>query len=152
MLVIIVVSSVQIALDNPLNDPKGLLSKIIGYVDLSLTGIFAMEALIKIIAFGYIACGSTSYIRNPWNILDFFVVVVTIVSNSMNNTANISVIKIMRLMKILRPLRVISRNEGLKISIRTLGRAVPGIFNVIIVSSIFYLIFGIIGINYMKGR
>jgi hypothetical protein len=61
------------------------------------------------------------------------------------------VIKIFRLLKVLRPLRVISRNEGLKISIRTLAISIPGIMNVMIVSLLFYLIFGVIGINYFKG-
>lgn len=67
-------------------------------------------------------------------------------------TTNLNSIKVIRLMKILRPLRVISRNQGLKISIRTLGVALPGIFNVILVTFLFLFICGIIGVNYFKGR
>lgn len=46
-----------------------------------LTSLFIAEALIKVIAFGFLFCGSTSYIRSAWNALDLFVVIVT-VSNS----------------------------------------------------------------------
>ena len=56
------------------------------------------------------------------------------------------------MLKVLRPLRVISRNQGLKISLRSLAAAIPGILNVSIISLIFFLIFGIIGVNYFKGR
>lgn len=55
-------------------------------------------------------------------------------------------------MKVLRPLRVISRNEGLRVSIRSLSVALPGIIDVIIVISFFVFINGIIGVNYFKGR
>jgi hypothetical protein len=46
---------------------------------------------------------------------------------------------------------MISRNKGLKIGIQALFMAVPSIVNVIIVSLLFYVIFGIITVNYFKG-
>ena len=55
-------------------------------------------------------------------------------------------------MKVLRPLRMISRNQGLRISIEALGVALGSILNVIIVSLLFYCMFGIIGVNYFKGK
>eukprot|EP00347_Sterkiella_histriomuscorum_P013804 403363301 len=150
MLFIILISSVQLAVDNPLNDPESIVSSILGNVDIILTTIFTLECVMKIVGFGYINCGSTSYIRSGWNILDFIVVFLSIVS-MMVSSKNINSIKILRLLKVLRPLRVISRNQGLKISLRSLGKAVPGIINVSIISLVFYLIFGIIGVNYFKG-
>lgn len=49
------------------------------FFDISLTTIFAIEAGVKIIAYGFAFCGSTSYIRNWWNVLDFFVVFLTVI-------------------------------------------------------------------------
>lgn len=120
-------------------------------LDIFLTIVFALEATSKIIVFGFYLCGSTSYIRSGWNILDFSVVLVAIFSLSVTSV-NVSFIKILRLLKILRPLRIISRNPGLKISLRALAIAIPGILNVCIISLIFYIIFGVIGVNYFKGR
>lgn len=116
-----------------------------------MTIIFIAEAGLKIITYGFAFCGSTSYIRNSWNILDLGIVIISVAS-LMLPTTNLNSIKAIRLMKILRPLRVISRNQGLKISIRTLGVALPGIINVILVTIIFLFICGIIGVNYFKGR
>lgn len=56
------------------------------------------------------------------------------------------------MLKVLRPLRVISRNQGLKISIRALGVALGGIVNILIMTSVFVFVFGIITVNYYKGR
>ena len=54
-------------------------------------------------------------------------------------------------MRVLRPLRLISRNEGLKIAINSLIMSIPKIFNLMIVCIIFFLLFGIFGVNYFKG-
>lgn len=64
---------------------------------------------------------------------------------------NYSLVKVFRILRVIRPLRIINRNEGLKLSIHTLFKALPGILNVILVSLLIYLIFGVIGINYFKG-
>ena len=120
-------------------------------LDIFLTIVFALEATSKSIVFGFYFCGSTSYIKSGWNILDFSVVIIAIISLSITSL-NVSFIKILRLLKILRSLRIISRNAGLKISLRALAIALPGIMNVCIVSLIFYIIFGVIGVNYFKGR
>ena len=47
------------------------------------------------------------------------------------------------MLKILRPLRVINRNEGIKLAMSTLINVLPNVFSIFIVSIIFYSIFGI---------
>jgi hypothetical protein len=58
----------------------------------------------------------------------------------------------LRLVRVLRPLRVIGRSEGLKLATQTLLMAIPNIMNVLLVSLIFYLIFGIFCVNFLKGK
>ena len=53
--------------------------------------------------------------------------------------------------RVLRPLRLVSRNKILKIALHALLKAIPSIFNVVIVSILFFLVFGIIGVNFFKG-
>ena len=55
------------------------------------------------------------------------------------------------MVRILRPLRLINRNEGLKIAVSTLAHVFPNVFNIMIVSFIFYLIFGIFVVTFKKG-
>ncbi len=47
---------------------------------------------------------------------------------------------------------MISRNEGLKLSLSALVHAIPDIINVIIIQFMFLTIFGIIGISFFKGE
>lgn len=109
MLLIIFVTTLQLAVDNPLSDPDSFLQKFLYWLDICLTLIFIAEAGMKIIAYGFALCGSTSYIRSSWNALDLGIVIISMTS-LMLPTTNLNSIKVIRLMKILRPLRVISRN------------------------------------------
>ena len=78
-------------------------------------------------------------------------VILSVVSLSIT-TINLNSVKILRLLKVLRPLRVIARNEGLKISLLALVLAVPGIINILIVALLINFIYGVIGMNYLKGK
>lgn len=56
------------------------------------------------------------------------------------------------MMRVLRSIRLISRSEGLKLSVISLIHSLPGIFRVTIVSILCYLLFGIFFLNMLKGR
>lgn len=109
ILTLIIISSVLLALDNPLNDPDGILTMFLFYSDIFFTLIFAIEALMKIVAFGFVANGKNSYLRNAWNAIDFGIVLLSLVSMFITNN-KLKIVKILRLLRVLRPLRVISRN------------------------------------------
>jgi hypothetical protein len=78
MLLITVISSVQLGVDNPLNDPESMYSKVILIIDYILTAIFGLEALLKIIGNGLFFNGVRSYLRDGTNILDLLLVIVTV--------------------------------------------------------------------------
>jgi hypothetical protein len=112
----ITISALQLALDNPLLDPNSSFDSSLNYIDISTTVVFAVEGLLKIIAFGFVLNGKYSYLRNVWNILDFTIVLCSIISMS-PLSAKISFIKMFRILK---ALRIVSRNEGLKVVISAL--------------------------------
>jgi hypothetical protein len=60
-------------------------------------------------------------------------------------------LKILRILRVLRPLRLISRNQGLKLAINSFLLSFPSIGNLLIVCSIFFLLFGIVGVSVFKG-
>ena len=78
MILITILSSIQLALDNPLNDPDKILSKLLLIVDYILTCIFGIEAILKIIANGLIQSGSRSYMRDATNIIDLLLLLITV--------------------------------------------------------------------------
>ncbi len=103
-------------MDNPLNDPNSTLVKILTISDIVLSSIFALEALLKIIAYGLIFNRNVAYLKNGWNIIDITVVIISLTSLGITGD-RLKIIKIFRLFRVLRPLRVISRNKGLRIGI-----------------------------------
>lgn len=96
-------------------------------IDLFMTVVFTFEAIVKIIALGFAFTGKTSYIRNPWNILDFVIVVSALLGAIAGDAIKISFIKSLRILKVLRPLRIIAKRPALKIAIISLGKSIPNI-------------------------
>ena len=83
--------------------------------------------------------------------IDFIIVAFSLVS-VFSLGGDLKFIKVFRMIRVLRPLRVISRNEGLKIAVQSLLNAIPDVFNVLVISGLFFTLFGIFGTNYFKGR
>lgn len=54
-------------------------------------------------------------------------------------------------MRLLRPLRFIQKNPGLKIAVQSLINALPGIFNLSLISMMMICLFAILGVNFFKG-
>lgn len=81
ILFLILFSTLTMTVDNPLNDPKGQLSRVLTYIDIVVTTLFTAEMLIKILVYGLIFNGETSYLRNSWNIMDFFIVIFSVSLN-----------------------------------------------------------------------
>ena len=86
IMTLIIISSITLVLDNPLFDPESSDVVFVGYLDNCFTVLFTLEATIKIIAMGFLfnnatlrEKGMSPYIRNPWNMLDFVVVVASLI-------------------------------------------------------------------------
>lgn len=115
-----------------------------------LTLSFLIETIVKSIASGF-CMDKGSYLRETWNILDFVIVVSSIV-DIFTSTGAISVITIFRLLRTLRPLRFVSHNVNMKIVVTSLLDSVTSIINVIIVIFVVWLMFAILGISLLGGR
>ena len=68
-------------------------------------------------------CGSDAYLRSGWNVLDFSLVVCSIVDTlfvlvSKSSPKILGILRVFRLLRTLRPLRVISRAPGLKLVVQ----------------------------------
>ena len=70
-------SSILLTFEGPLLDPNGREASILAQLDKAVTWIFISECVFKIIVFGFIANGKNSYLQNSWNILDFFIVIMS---------------------------------------------------------------------------
>ena len=138
------------AVETPFDDPNSIKMQTLNYIDYFITLIFILECAFKIIAYGFLFSGKDSYLRDGWNIIDFVIVIFSIINICLQDI-DLTVFKAIRMIRILRPLRMISRNQNLKKIVQSLINAIPDIFNVLIISCLFFMLFGILGVNYFKG-
>merc|ERR1719421_1664432 len=160
ILVCIIVSSLSMAAAMPLSDPGSDLNVGLALADKIFTVIFVVECVMKIIALGFVF-GPKSYLRNWWNILDFFIVLVSVFDLTLTYAVqflgeaaadtDLSILKIARILRALRPLRLIGRNPNLKLVVSTLLKAIPELANLIVVGLLFFLIFGLMAVSSFKG-
>ena len=83
-------------------------------IDVVVTILFTLESIINIIRLGFLMNGPNSYLKDSWNVLDFIIVIFSLVS-IVSTSLNMEILKIFRMMRVLRPLRMLKRNFGLKI-------------------------------------
>ena len=102
----------------------------------------------KIVVFGLLFNGDYSYLRSGWNIMDFVIVVISVISlTPLSNT-----LQIIKMFRILRILRLISKNSNLQVAVKALFLALPNVLNTIIIVMLFFFIFGIFLVSFLKGK
>merc|ERR1719409_1725510 len=79
IMVMIVVSSITLAIDGPTLDPCSTTKEVLNILDVLFTIIFAVECAMKIIVFGFTHTPE-AYLKDVWNQLDFFIVVTSILA------------------------------------------------------------------------
>jgi hypothetical protein len=154
ILLSIFISSVLLAIDNPLIDPECGFVGTLKTIDRVFVGIFIAEFTVKVVSKGFILHPG-SYLRNSWNVLDFVIVVIGIfleAAPSGQDVDDLRALRTLRALRALRPLRVISRNPGLKLVVNALFMAIPQMLSTMVVIMLFFLIFSIVGVNYFKGQ
>jgi len=73
----ITISSILLAIDDPMYPESSNEAYYIYFVDVTITGVFIMEALLKIISVGFMFNGPDSYMRQSANLLDLLVIVLS---------------------------------------------------------------------------
>ena len=90
-----------------------------------------------------------AYLRDPWNCLDFGIVITSLAS--MVPSADSEALKALRTTRILRPLRSISSLQTLKMLMSTIYKSTPGLFNVCVSLTFVFSIFAILGVHSFSG-
>ncbi|EGB09265.1 hypothetical protein AURANDRAFT_10203, partial [Aureococcus anophagefferens] len=152
----IIVGSFMLACKTPLMDPKMPIFTLFTTLDYLFSFIFLVEFILKLIAFGFAMNGPDSYIYDPWNQLDFTIVMISIVTFlgdlGVPLGVDVKVFKVLRAFRVFRPLRMLSRYPGLRLVLNSLLVAIPAAFNVVVVCILFMSIFAILGVGFFKGQ
>ena len=126
-----------------------------------ISSFFILECILKIIVMGFYF-GEKSYLKDEWNILDFIIVLFSILTWILDSISDINVgfIKAIRSLRALKPLRALGRNEGktnqsflyfnfslgIKILVNGLLKSIPSLIYVVIILLLFLFVFGILGV------
>jgi voltage-gated sodium channel len=103
-------------------------------LDRLFLGVFILEALAKIWAFG-----PKRYFRDGWNLFDFAIVLASLIPST-GQFATLA-----RLARLLRILRLVSAFPELRLVVQTLVRSIPSMGHVVLLMSIVFYIYGVAG-------
>ena len=156
VIVVVLFSSATLTLENPIAAPDTKLPRILSIFDIVVTSLFTFESLLKIIAYGFIASPGSYLRRDPWNRLDFFIVICGITTVTLNlmgtSKSAVDVFEVVRMMRSLRPLRAVSKIRGMRLVLESLMAAIPSLSHVFILSIMILTIFGITGVHFFAGK
>uniref|UniRef100_A0A8C1KZS5 Sodium channel protein n=1 Tax=Cyprinus carpio TaxID=7962 RepID=A0A8C1KZS5_CYPCA len=116
------------------------------YLEYTFTGIYTFESLIKILARGF-CIEPFTFLRDPWNWLDFSVIVMAYVTEFVD-LGNVSALRTFR---VLRALKTISVIPGLKTIVSALIQSVKKLADVMILSVFCLSVFALIGLQLFMG-
>ena len=145
VVVLILCSCVLLALDSPGLDNASTEGQVLYWLDLVTTILYSIEMLCRFVVFG-VWRSERACLRNRWNVMEFVIVIVSIASTIYPTVNGL------KALRALRPLRILSRLDGAKLVVSSLGKAMFNIGNVLIVSFLLLLCMAIVGVALFKGR
>ncbi|XP_053974550.1 muscle calcium channel subunit alpha-1 isoform X2 [Hylaeus volcanicus] len=114
--------------------------------------IFTVECVMKIIAYGFVAHPG-AYLRNGWNILDFTIVVIGMVSTVLTMLMKEGFdVKALRAFRVLRPLRLVSGVPSLQVVLNSILRAMIPLLHIALLVLFVIIIYAIIGLELFSGK
>ncbi|XP_061441677.1 sodium channel protein type 5 subunit alpha-like [Rhineura floridana] len=117
------------------------------YVEYTFTAIYSFECLIKILARGF-CLNEFTFLRDPWNWLDFSVIVMAI----LGEFTDIGSVSVLRMFRVLRALKTVSIIPGLKVIVGALIQSVKKLADVMILTVFCLSVFALIGLQLFKGH
>ncbi|CAL9690356.1 unnamed protein product [Knipowitschia caucasica] len=116
-------------------------------VEYTFTAIYTFESLVKIFARGF-CLGKFTFLRDPWNWLDFCVIVLAYVTEF----AKLGNLSALRTFRVLRALKAISVIPGLKTIVGALFQSMKRLSDVMILTVFCLSVFALIGLQLFKGN
>ena len=144
-LLVIMANCVVLAVDDPTVSEQATWQTDADYV---FQALYTLEIVLNVLGMGFVL-NEGAYLRDPWNIMDFVIVVFGYLS--MFSLGGGFDLKALRTFRVLRPLRTISSVEGLKILISALVTSLPLLMDTIVILMFFFMIFAIAGLQLWHG-
>ncbi len=152
---------VILALDNPFTEDKQYM-KIIFLLDAITTSVFILEIAMNSIAYGFLFNGKFSYLRHGYNVIDFSATGISTAYICVNffivydlqdkpDKSLLNVFRFIKLFRIMRVFKIVSMSRKLQAALKAFLKSVSQMLKIILIGSIFILIFAVIGMTYFRG-
>ncbi|KAL9886446.1 calcium voltage-gated channel subunit cacophony isoform 16-T16 [Glossina fuscipes fuscipes] len=150
VLLTIIANCVVLALEEHLpGSDKTVLAQKLEKTETYFLCIFCVEASLKILALGLVL-HKHSYLRNIWNIMDFFVVVTGFMTQFPQLGQNVD-LRTLRAIRVLRPLKLVSGIPSLQVVLKSIIKAMAPLLQIGLLVLFAIVIFAIIGLEFYSG-
>ncbi|CAH0564653.1 unnamed protein product [Brassicogethes aeneus] len=112
------------------------------------TAVFILEGIMKLVALGVLL-----YVKDKWNVLDVFIVILSVVGIVLEELKsniipiNPTVLRVMRVMRIARVLKLLKMAKGIRALLDTVMQALPQVGNLGLLFFLLFFIFAALGVE-----
>jgi hypothetical protein len=141
IIVCIGVSCILLMMENPDWSEIFVWQCVFNAFELLFLVVFFFEMVFKLLAYGVVA-HKGAYLRRGWNVLDFCVVMVSILTASLSVVVSVD-IGFLRAFRAFRAFRLMGRFSRTRTVVNVFLKSIPRVINVIVFSLSLWLIFAI---------
>ena len=147
MFAFIILSCAAMVYEHPFIVTGSIEYQVMYWLEVIFTAVFGVEALFKIIAFGF-----QPYSKSMTNLVDLAIVVSSVLLLALESIADdLQAVKGLRVLRAAKPLRTLTRSQGMMLVFKSLSMSVMSMANVTIICLLFFAIFGILGTQLFGG-
>eukprot|EP00466_Bigelowiella_natans_P016933 jgi/Bigna1/90435/estExt_fgenesh1_pg.C_700070 len=162
IIAMILVNCFFISLNSPPREKSHWTNRLSEEAEPYFAAIFLMEMVLKFIGLGFIRRTRDTkgldedyyeklpdgYFRSTWNIMDFCIVVLSLVALLSAGSAKIA---FLRLIRVFRPLRAVNRWKSLKLIVNTMLTSIVAVGRIIIFMTTMVFVFSVMGVRLFQG-
>ncbi|XP_015793193.1 sodium channel protein para-like isoform X2 [Tetranychus urticae] len=126
---------------------SAFMEHILEMCNLFFIAVFTAECMLKIFALRF------HYFREPWNVFDFVIVILSIASSALkdfveNYLISPTLLRVVRVVKIGRVLRLVKGARGIRTLLFALAMSLPALFNICLLLFLVMFIYAIFGMSF----
>ena len=151
LFIVMFLTTIMLSFHTSLHDPHGSLIDAVQATDIFTAIFFAIDVIIRSIAYGFVLNGQKSYLRNEWNALDLSLTVIQIISLFVP-ASHVEATRLLNMLSVLRIVRIVTLNEGFKLCMQAIVNGFWKIMQILFVAVMVFLAFAVVGIQLFGGR
>ena len=132
-------------------DMESVRNNILDQMDYVFSLVFLIESILKTLTSGFVL-GEKTYLRDPWNVMDFLIVVSAIADFFLVVILGLSgealgALKVIRVLRVLKPLKAVKTMRSLRLQVAALIKSLKQLANVMAFLLAMFILGGVMGLQ-----